>query len=131
MRAVNKGSHRIRAAQCSDTCDFRRGHHDVCVAIRKVDWPICRNCYIIWVSSAYVCAAVPIDCCSSRMSSGVYASLVASPIVFMGERHDVGTRVGMSFTVLALGALAGPPISGAIYDATGDYKPVGYYAGKM
>ncbi|KAI0923690.1 hypothetical protein AcW1_006580 [Taiwanofungus camphoratus] len=63
------------------------------------------------------------------MSSGVYASLVASPIVFMGERHDVGTRVGMSFTVLALGALAGPPISGAIYDATGDYKPVGYYAG--
>ncbi|PCH44595.1 MFS general substrate transporter [Wolfiporia cocos MD-104 SS10] len=63
------------------------------------------------------------------MSSGVYASLVASPIVHMGERWDVGTRVGMSFTLLALGALAGPPISGAIYDATGNYRAVGFYAG--
>ncbi|KZT10198.1 MFS general substrate transporter [Laetiporus sulphureus 93-53] len=63
------------------------------------------------------------------MSSGIYASLLAPPIVSMGERWDVGTRIGMSFTVLALGALAGPPISGAIYTATGSYKAVGYYAG--
>lgn len=63
------------------------------------------------------------------MSSGVYASLVAQPIVPMGERWDVGTRVGMAFTLLALGALAGPPISGAINVATGGYTAVGFYAG--
>ncbi len=57
-------------------------------------------------------------------------SLLAAPIVEMGETHDVGVRMGMYFTVLALGALAGPPISGAINQSTGGYKDVGYYAGK-
>ena len=47
----------------------------------------------------------------------------------MGPTEDVGRRTGMYFTVMALGALAGPPISGAIHDATGSYKPVGIYAG--
>lgn len=58
-------------------------------------------------------------------------SLIASPIVRMGEVKDVGTRVGMAFTLLALGAVAGPPISGAIETATGGYKAVGYYAGVL
>ena len=47
----------------------------------------------------------------------------------MGETQTVGLRVGMFFSILALGALAGPPISGAINDASGGYKAVGYYAG--
>ncbi|KAI0732188.1 MFS general substrate transporter [Fomitopsis betulina] len=63
------------------------------------------------------------------LASGVFVSLIASPIVRMGEVKDVGTRVGMAFTLLALGAVAGPPISGAIETATGGYKAVGYYAG--
>ncbi|KAI0747288.1 MFS general substrate transporter [Irpex lacteus] len=62
-------------------------------------------------------------------ASGVFVSLLAAPIVEMGETHDVGVRMGMYFTVLALGALAGPPISGAINQSTGGYKDVGYYAG--
>ncbi|EPT01154.1 hypothetical protein FOMPIDRAFT_1023451 [Fomitopsis schrenkii] len=62
-------------------------------------------------------------------SSGVFVSLLAPPIVHMGEIKDVGTRVGMAFTLLALGAVAGPPISGAIQTATDGYKAVGYYAG--
>ena len=33
--------------------------------------------------------------------------------------------------MLALGAIAGPPISGAIADSTGDYKGVGIFAGKI
>jgi len=33
-------------------------------------------------------------------------------------------------SILALGALAGPPISGAINAATGGFKVVGYYAGQ-
>ncbi|KAI0707813.1 MFS general substrate transporter [Earliella scabrosa] len=62
-------------------------------------------------------------------SSGVYVSLLAQPIVRMGKTHDVGVRVGMSTTVLALGAVAGPPISGAINAATGGFKYTGIYAG--
>ncbi len=62
-------------------------------------------------------------------SSGVYVSLLAAPIVRMGKTHDVGVRVGMSMTLIAIGAVAGPPISGAINDATGGFKFVGVYAG--
>ncbi|RPD66586.1 MFS general substrate transporter [Lentinus tigrinus ALCF2SS1-7] len=63
------------------------------------------------------------------MSSGIYVSLLVGPIVRMGKTHDVGVRVGMSMTLIALGAVAGPPISGAINDATGGFKFVGVYAG--
>lgn len=47
----------------------------------------------------------------------------------MGDTNDVGRRVGMFMSILALGALAGPPISGAINTATGGFKAVGYFAG--
>lgn len=63
------------------------------------------------------------------ISSGVFVSMLAAPLVDMGETEDVGVRLGMFFTVLALGALAGPPISGAINEATDGFKAVGYYAG--
>ena len=44
--------------------------------------------------------------------------------------NDIGTRVGMFMTVMAMGALFGPPISGAIATTTeGNFKLVGYYAG--
>lgn len=46
-----------------------------------------------------------------------------------GDTEDVGRRVGMFMSILALGALAGPPISGAINTATGGFAAVGYYAG--
>lgn len=38
--------------------------------------------------------------------------------------------IGMSSTICALGAVAGPPISGAINSATGGFKFVGIYAGE-
>ena len=37
----------------------------------------------------------------------------------------------MFTTIFAAGALVGPPISGAIYVATGGFEAVGYYAGMM
>jgi hypothetical protein len=46
-----------------------------------------------------------------------------------GDTKDVGRRLGMFMTILSLGALAGPPISGAINTATGGFEAVGYYAG--
>jgi len=51
------------------------------------------------------------------------------PVMAFGDIEDVGRRVGMALAVLATGALAGPPISGAINKATGGFKFVGYYAG--
>ncbi|KAI0332536.1 MFS general substrate transporter [Cubamyces sp. BRFM 1775] len=62
-------------------------------------------------------------------ASGVYVSLLAAPVVRMGNTQDVGVRVGMSMTVVAVGAVAGPPISGAINAATGGFKYTGIYAG--
>jgi MCP family monocarboxylic acid transporter-like MFS transporter 10 len=50
--------------------------------------------------------------------------------MMMGDMTDVGRRSGTLFTVLSIGALVGPPISGAIAAATGDFKAVGFYAGK-
>ena len=61
--------------------------------------------------------------------SGAYVSLLVVPIVMMGDMHDAGRRTGMALTCMALGAIAGPPISGAIVDVTGGFKAVGYYAG--
>ena len=49
----------------------------------------------------------------------------------MGEMHDAGRRSGTGMTVIALGAIAGPPISGAIAQATGGFKAVGFYAGMV
>ncbi|KAJ7509882.1 major facilitator superfamily domain-containing protein [Mycena galericulata] len=61
--------------------------------------------------------------------SGSYVSTFPLPVFALGDVADVGRRTGMALTVAALGALAGPPISGAINTATGGFKAVGYYAG--
>jgi hypothetical protein len=47
----------------------------------------------------------------------------------LGEVQDVSRRTGMALTIAAFGALAGPPISGAINTATSGFTVVGYYAG--
>ncbi|KAL1948801.1 hypothetical protein VTO73DRAFT_10607 [Trametes versicolor] len=64
-------------------------------------------------------------------SSGVFVSVMGAPVVQMGKVTEVGMRVGMTFTIMSLGALAGPPISGAILDRTGSFENVGYYAGTV
>jgi len=62
-------------------------------------------------------------------SSGAFISLLLITTMNFGGASDAGRRVGMTMTIAAFGALAGPPISGAIYADTGDFKAVGYYAG--
>ncbi|TEB39436.1 MFS general substrate transporter [Coprinellus micaceus] len=58
-------------------------------------------------------------------ASGAYVSLVSNPAMDFGGPEDVGRRVGMFLSFLALGALAGPPISGAVRTATGGFDAVG------
>jgi hypothetical protein len=64
-----------------------------------------------------------------RFCSGVCISLLGNPVMDMGDTEDVGRRLGMFLSILSMGALAGPPISGAISTATGGFKDVGFYAG--
>jgi hypothetical protein len=51
-------------------------------------------------------------------------------MIALGDSTDVGRRTGMYFTILSLGSLMGPPISGTINSATGGYSVVGIYAGQ-
>ena len=46
-----------------------------------------------------------------------------------GRKEDAGRRMGVFQTAIALSALGGAPISGAIHDQTHGYKAVGVYAG--
>jgi len=62
-------------------------------------------------------------------SSGAMGTPLPAPMMALGESADVGRRTGMYFTIVSLGALAGPPISGAINHATGGYTAVGSFAG--
>ena len=62
-------------------------------------------------------------------SSGAPVTLLGAPMMALGESADVGRRTGMYFTLVSLGALAGPPISGAIQHNTGGYAAVGIFAG--
>ncbi|KAF7297970.1 MFS domain-containing protein [Mycena chlorophos] len=64
-------------------------------------------------------------------ASGVYVSSFILPLYHMGEIADVGRRAGMAVTLTAFGAVAGPPISGAIASASGGYNAVGIYAGTV
>lgn len=52
-------------------------------------------------------------------------------MIALGGIGDVGRRTGLYMNVLAVGALLGPPISGAISEASGGYSAVGCYAGKI
>ncbi|PBK73136.1 MFS general substrate transporter [Armillaria solidipes] len=62
-------------------------------------------------------------------SSGAYVSSFLIPVFELGEISDVGRRTGMTMSIAAFGAVAGPPISGAIYTAAGGFEAMGYYAG--
>lgn len=48
----------------------------------------------------------------------------------MGSTEDVGHRIGIAMTILGIGGLLGPPISGAINSSTKGYSAMGFYAGK-
>ncbi|OJA11207.1 hypothetical protein AZE42_05765 [Rhizopogon vesiculosus] len=47
----------------------------------------------------------------------------------MGDIKDAGRRAGMFMTLCAFGAIAGPPISGALISPTKGFVYTGYYAG--
>ncbi|KAJ1307955.1 hypothetical protein OPQ81_002032 [Rhizoctonia solani] len=64
-------------------------------------------------------------------SLGFFTGMWQTPVSTMGSVDDVGRRIGMLMSIITIGAIAGPPSSGAIRDATGSFKYVGYYAGSV
>lgn len=62
--------------------------------------------------------------------SGAFAGLLAAPLISLGKPNEVGERSGLLFTIVAFGAMCGPPISGAVRKASEGWGFVGIYAGK-
>ncbi|KAG1831881.1 major facilitator superfamily domain-containing protein [Suillus variegatus] len=62
---------------------------------------------------------------------GYHISLYSAPAVAMGRMEDAGRRVGMFMSLIGFGGIAGPPISGVIFTATGGFIDTGYYAGRF
>jgi MCP family monocarboxylic acid transporter-like MFS transporter 10 len=63
--------------------------------------------------------------------SGAFISLLTVPLLSLGKPNEVGERSGLLFTIIAFGAMCGPPISGAIQKATDGWEIVGLYAGRF
>ncbi|CCA66982.1 related to monocarboxylate transporter [Serendipita indica DSM 11827] len=83
-----------------------------------------------WPQTRTLSSLIPITVLYG-ISSGAFVALFGSPAVSMGTHDSVGERTGMLFVVTAIGALAGPPISGAIRNSSQNWTDVGVYAGNM
>lgn len=64
-------------------------------------------------------------------TSSSFVSALNMPVFALGEMGDVGRRLGTVMMFTAVGALCGPPISGAIFRSTGGFNAVSYYAGSV
>ena len=66
---------------------------------------------------------------SDRLSHAVWVATFQLPLYDLGDIEDVGRRAGMIMTITSFGSVAGPPISGALIQATGGFAATGYFAG--
>ncbi|GLB34492.1 putative monocarboxylate [Lyophyllum shimeji] len=92
----------------------------VAAALITYLWPLAHT------QNAYIAVAALYG-----FTSAAYVSTFQLPLYELGELEDVGRRAGMVMTFAAFGAIAGPPISGAILHASGGFSAVGYYAASM
>ncbi|CAE6453922.1 unnamed protein product [Rhizoctonia solani] len=86
-------------------------------------------CTFIWPFARTKGALIAVSCVYG-IACGTFVGMLPAPVAKMGSMEDVGRRTGMLMTIAAAGALAGPPISGAILGKTDSYVAVGVYAGK-
>jgi hypothetical protein len=63
--------------------------------------------------------------------AGAFPALSFVPVAAMGGTEDLGRRMGIVNTVLAIGGLCGPPLGGLLVSTSLGYKAVGYFAGSM
>lgn len=62
------------------------------------------------------------------ISIGPFASLVSSPVLDLGEKDQLGRRIGILMSMVGIAMLVGAPISGAIDKSRGPIA-MGLYAG--
>ncbi|KAK0191342.1 major facilitator superfamily domain-containing protein [Armillaria mellea] len=117
---ASSGVGRIVAGICVDRYGALNyfGPITVIAGVVTYAWPFARS-----LSSMIVVAVI------YGFTSGAFISSAVNPIYDFGEISDVGRRTGMAFSIASLGAVAGPPISGAINTATRSFEAMGYYAG--
>ena len=63
---------------------------------------------------AHGAGSLVVVACIYGIACGVFVGMLHAPVTRMGEMEDVGRRTGMLMTVVSVGAVSGPPISGAI-----------------
>lgn len=90
-----------------------------CFSILPVAWPHARTYH----------STIPIAVLYG-ISNGAFITLHTVPLLSLGKPDEVGERLGLFFTIIAFGAMCGPPISGAIWQASEGWEIVGVYAGK-
>ncbi|KAJ3855387.1 major facilitator superfamily domain-containing protein, partial [Lentinula lateritia] len=64
------------------------------------------------------------------ISIGPLASLVSSPVLDLGDRNQLGQRIGILMSMVSVAMLAGAPISGAINTSQGPVS-MGLFAGTV
>ncbi|PVF95711.1 MFS general substrate transporter [Serendipita vermifera] len=83
-----------------------------------------------WPWATTLRSLIPL-CVLYGFSSGAFVALIGSSVAPMGDIESLGERMGLLFTLTATGAIAGPPISGAVRTSSNGWMMVGAYAGTM
>ncbi|KIK60719.1 hypothetical protein GYMLUDRAFT_225744 [Collybiopsis luxurians FD-317 M1] len=68
-------------------------------------------------------------CVFYGISIGPFASLVSVPVLDLGEKDQVGRRIGILMSISGTAMLVGAPVSGALSKISGPHA-MGFYAGK-
>ncbi|KZT35627.1 MFS general substrate transporter [Sistotremastrum suecicum HHB10207 ss-3] len=81
-----------------------------------------------WAYTTTIPSYVVVSCLYG-ISLGGFVSLFPVPAAQMGPLEDVGRRTGLLVTILAIGAIVGPPIAGAAKGNRPNYHIASLYAG--
>jgi len=91
----------------------------VLTAITTFVWPLCVNSAQIVVLAVFY-----------GIFSGGFTGLIIAPLSSIDKSGgDIGQLAGFLLAAGSVASLIGPPIAGAIRDATGGFHAVAYYAG--
>ncbi|KAJ7839780.1 MFS general substrate transporter [Mycena leptocephala] len=92
----------------------------IAITVITMIWPYCST-----VASLCVISVL------HGFVTGAFPALSFVPVAAMGGTEDLGRRMGMVNTVVAIGGLCGPPLGGLLVSTSLGYKAVGYFAGGM
>ncbi|KAJ7848397.1 MFS general substrate transporter [Mycena leptocephala] len=92
----------------------------IAITVITMIWPYCSTV-------ASLCVIIVLH----GFVTGAFPALSFVPVAAMGGTEDLGRRMGIVNTVVAIGGLCGPPLGGLLVSTSLGYKAVGYFAGGM